>query len=112
MEVLWEQGNASAETVRAALADKPHDSTVRTILRVLESKGYVRHRRQGRAYIYRAVIQRTGAERRAVRSMLKRFFGGSAEALVMRLIADEQLSPEKLEGLRRRVSRDANEGDA
>ncbi len=106
MEVLWDRGEATADEIRKALPDDPHDSTVRTLLRVLKSKGYVTHRAQGKAYIYCPAVERAQVERRAVRSMLKRFFGGSPEALVLRLIEDEQLTPEQLDELRRASERD------
>lgn len=100
MDVLWEHGPVTAERMREALPVALHDSTIRTLLRVLESKGFVRHSTQGRAFVFRAAIGRVQAERTALRSMLKRFFGGSAEALVVRLIEDEQLTPEQFEQLK------------
>src|SRR5690606_15324781 len=86
MEVLWSKGSATAEQIRSALPDQPHDSTIRTILRVLKEQGYVRHTARGKAYVYSPAVKRASAERKAVRSILQRFFGGSAEALVLRLI--------------------------
>ncbi len=105
MAVLWDAAPATAEQIREALPDKPHDSTVRTLLRVLEAKGYVRHVVRGKAYEYRPAVGRARAERKALRSLLSRFFGGSAEALVLRLIEDEQLTPEQLDQLQRNVDR-------
>jgi len=101
MEILWELGSATADQIREALPDAPHDSTVRTLLRVLESKRCVRHTTSGKAYRYRATVKRTSVERKAVLSFLQRFFGGSAEALVQRLIDDEQLTPEQLAQLKK-----------
>ncbi len=103
MEVVWRLGEASAEQVREAMPEAPHDSTVRTLLRVLESKGYLEHETRGKAYVYRARVEREKAQRRAVGSLLSRLFGGSAEDLVLRLIEDEQLTPEQLTALRRRA---------
>jgi predicted transcriptional regulator len=101
MDVVWRLGEATAEAVREALPDAPHDSTVRTLLRVLEAKGYVAHEARGKAFVYRAAVARDQAQRRALRSVLSRFFGGSAESLVLRLIEDERLTPEALDALRR-----------
>lgn len=101
MGVLWGLGEATAEQVRGALPGDLHDSTVRTLLRVLEAKGYVAHEARGKAYAYRAAVPRAGAQRAAVRSLLGRLFGGSAEDLVLRLIEDEQITPEQLEQIRR-----------
>jgi BlaI family penicillinase repressor len=101
MSVLWDRREATAEEVRRRLSDGLHDSTVRTLLRVLESKGYVRHRVEGKAYLYSAIVERGQVERGAVRSLLRRFFDGSAEALVVRLIEDEHLTPRQLKAMRR-----------
>ncbi len=104
MDVLWDQGPATAEDVRQALPDQPHDSTVRTLLRVLKQKGYVRIRGRQPA-LYEAAVPREKVQGRAAQSLLKRFFGGSAEQLVMRLVEDEKLSPEELARLRKNLSR-------
>lgn len=101
MEILWTEGPCPADRIREALPDRPHDSTVRTLLRILETKGCVKHSVQGKAYIYRPAVKRANAERKAVNSLLQRFFGGSAEALVLRLIEDEKLTHEQLEQLRK-----------
>jgi predicted transcriptional regulator len=102
MAVLWDLGRATAEQVRAALADGPHDSTVRTLLRVLEAKGHVAHEVRGKAYVYRARVGRARAQRKAVRNLLARFFAGSAEDLLLRLLEDEQITHEQLEAIRER----------
>lgn len=109
MEILWSQGTVSAETVRLSLSDESHDSTVRTMLRVLKVKGYVRIRGRQPA-MYEAAIPREKVQGRATQSLLKRFFGGSAEALVMRLVEDEELSPELLERLRKNLGKGKKKG--
>lgn len=101
MDVVWRLGEATAEQVRGAMPGDPHDSTVRTLMRVLETKGYLTHEPRGKAYVYRATVGRQKAQRLALRSVLTRFFAGSAEDLVMRLIEDEQLSPAQLDEIRR-----------
>ena len=100
MAVLWEHNEATAEQIRGELPGNPHDSTIRTLLRILESKGYIRHTVRGKAYVYRPAMGRARAERKAVHSILKRFFSGSAEALVLRLIEDEDVTPEQLAQLK------------
>jgi beta-lactamase regulating signal transducer with metallopeptidase domain/predicted transcriptional regulator len=85
MEVLWEAGSATVSSVLEAL---PRDvplaySTVLTTLRILEQKGYVKHRKEGRAFVYRAVVDRERERERAVTRLLQRFFGGSPEQLVI-----------------------------
>ncbi len=101
MEALWRLGEASAEQIRAALPEPLHDSTVRTLLRVLETKGYLQHEARGKAFVYRAAIARQKAQRNALRSVLAQLFSGSAEDLVMRLIEDEKITHEQLDQLRR-----------
>ncbi len=93
LNALWTLGAASAEEIRAALPGRPHDSTVRTLLRILETKGYVVHETKGKSYIYRPKVERTQAQRSALRNLVSRLFAGSAEDLVVRLIEDEALTP-------------------
>lgn len=100
MEALWAAGPLTAEQVRAALPHETHDSTVRTLLRILETKGYVAHEAVGKAYLYRAAVPRERAQRRAVQGVLTRLFGGSAESLVLRLLEDEQITPDQLDEIR------------
>jgi BlaI family penicillinase repressor len=104
MDVLWDLGTATAEQVREGLRGASHDSTVRTLLRVLERKGYVAHEVRGKAFLYRPAVPRHKAQRKALRTILARFFGGSAEDLVLRLIEDEWITPEQLDALRQAAS--------
>ena len=101
MEAVWGLGNATAEQVREALPEPLHDSSVRTLLRILESKGYLRHEAHGKAYVYSARVGRAKAQGRALRDVLARFFGGSAHDLVLRLLEEDHLTPEQLDELRR-----------
>lgn len=110
MDAVWRLGEASADRVREALPEPLHDSTVRTLLRVLESKGYLTHDARGKAYVYRALVERKKAQRRALGSVLARFFSGSAEDLVLRLIEDERITPEQLDALRRRAPESRERG--
>jgi BlaI family transcriptional regulator, penicillinase repressor len=111
MGILWQLGPSSAEEIRALMSGDPHDSSVRTILRVLEDKGRVTHTTRGRTYIYRSRARQATAQRKAVRVLLARLFGGSAENLVLRLLEDEEISPGELrelaESLERGVRRDS-----
>jgi BlaI family penicillinase repressor len=110
MNVLWTKGASTAETVRDALKDRPHDSTVRTLLRILKKKGYVRTIGQ-QPVAYEAAVPRTDVQTKATRSLLAKFFGGSVEALVMRLVEDEELTAEQLAQLRKSLSRRKRKGD-
>lgn len=94
----------SPDSKRVAFCDSEaalHDSTVRTLLRVLESKAYLSHEVRGKAFVYRAVVERKKAQRHVLRSVLARFFGGSAEDLVLRLIEDERITTHQLDQVRR-----------
>ena len=105
MEILWEKGNTTAVEVRESLPGKLHDSSVRTLLRILESKGYVKHTVEGKTYVYRPAVSRVRAQQKALTDLVKRFFGGSPDALVLRLLDDEQITPEQLEELRQSADR-------
>ena len=102
MRVLWRSGPSSAADVVRALAG-PQDSTVRTILRILERKGYVRHQRDGRTFVYQPVVEEAQAQRGALRDVLSRFFENSPERLVLNLLRHEDVSPEELTRLRKLV---------
>src|SRR5687767_5936131 len=101
MAILWDNGSATADGVRSRLTGNLHDSTVRTLLRILERKGYVRHTAKGKTYMYRPAISRRQVEQSALRMILERFFGGSREALLLRLIEDEELREDQLKDLQR-----------
>src|SRR5579863_737683 len=103
MDVLWRHGEALAHEVREELPGRPHDSTVRTLLRILETKGYVAHVTRGKSFVYRAAVPRDQAQRGALKSFLGRLFAGSAEDLVLRLIEDEVLTSEQLEQIRKQA---------
>ena len=86
MRVLWSRGQATISDVCDALQPAPARATVQTILRILERKRYVRHRSDGRTFVYRALVDGETAERRAVDHLVERFFDRSEGALVMRLL--------------------------
>ena len=107
MDVLWERGKATVTEVADALpaAVPLAYSTVLTTLRILERKGYVRHIKQGRAFVYEAVIGRGEASRGAIRYVLSRFFGNSPELLVLNMLEDEQIDSRELERLKGLIER-------
>ncbi len=97
MGVLWSRDEATVAEVVAALPPPPLTySTVLTTLRTLEEKGYVAHREEGRAYVYRAAVQREGAAKSALSHVLDRFFGNSAGALAVALLDESALDDEEL----------------
>ncbi len=103
MEVIWTKGKATvAEVVEALAKAGPAYNTVLTTMTILERKGYLRHTppKAGRAFLYHPKMNRKQATRNAVRHLLNRFFGDSADALVLNLIEDEKLSGAELERVR------------
>jgi BlaI family transcriptional regulator, penicillinase repressor len=106
MDFLWSHGPCSAESCREALrSTRPmKESTVRTILRRLEQKGFVSHETEGRTYIYRAAEGRQNVAVRAVRNIIDRFCGGSAEELVIGMVDNDVLDREQLERLAEKIS--------
>jgi predicted transcriptional regulator len=106
MDCVWSKGPISAEDCRTALrASWPmKESTMRTVLRRLEDKGYVKHTVDGRTNIYAAVEAPAVIATRTVRHLIDRFWGGSAEELVLGLVDHAVLSPEQLERLAKRIA--------
>jgi len=107
MDYVWSHGPVTAEACREAIAAAwpMKESTVRTVLRRLEAKGYVAHSLEGRAFVYRAIHAPVTVATRAVRQLIDRFCGGSAEALVMGMVDDEVLGPRELDRIQRRISK-------
>ncbi|MGA9672166.1 MAG: BlaI/MecI/CopY family transcriptional regulator, partial [Terracidiphilus sp.] len=79
-------------------------NSVLTTIRVLETKGYVKHRQEGRAFLYSTSIGETEASRSEVRHVLQRFFGNSRERLLLSLLGDEEISPEELKRLKEAIA--------
>jgi BlaI family penicillinase repressor len=106
MDYIWSHGPSTAEACREALASsRPmKDSTIRTVLRRLEEKGYVTHQVDGRTFIYRAADRRQNVAVRAVKTIIDRFCGGSAEELVLGMVDNEVLDHKQLERLARRIA--------
>src|SRR5215207_3350329 len=82
MEIIYQQGQATAAEVLGRLPDPPGYSAVRAMLRLLEEKGYLRHDQQGPRYVYLPTLAREKARRSALKQMLQTFFDGSTEAAV------------------------------
>lgn len=114
MSVLWEAGPANVQAVQERLKGRNLAyTTVQTMLNVLHRKGKVKRELRDRAYVYRPVLSRQKAVKHALNDMLERFFGGSADGLVLSLIKDHRLTPEKLAELQKLVERpkEENHGD-
>jgi len=103
MEVLWQKGAATVGDVAAELGrgKAVAYNTVLTLMRILERKGYVRHTKDGRAFVYQPVVGRVEASQSAVRHLLSRFFENSPELLLLNLMRQERIDSEELDRLRK-----------
>jgi BlaI family transcriptional regulator, penicillinase repressor len=101
MNVLWEISPATVQTVQQRLRRELAYTTVQTMLNVLVRKKKARRTLKDRAYYYRPAVKRDQVAGSAVKDLIDRLFGGSAESLVMSLVESRQLTPEKLERLQR-----------
>lgn len=113
MDYVWSHGPSTSEECREALAStRPmKDSTIRTVLRRLEEKGYVTHSVDGRTFIYQASDARQNVAVRAVRGIIDRFCGGSAEMLVLGMVDNAVLNQKQLERLARKIAERKQEGE-
>jgi predicted transcriptional regulator len=102
MEVLWRRERGTTREVVEALPERDARaySTVRTTLAILERKGYLRHRKRGRAFVYEPRVDRDEARRRAVRHLLARYFDDSPALLLLNLLEAGQLEPGELDRLK------------
>ena len=100
MEVLWDHGPSTVAEVRKKLKAKLAYNTVLSILRTLESKGYVGHEEEGRAHRYLARVARDAARHSALRHLSVKLFKGSVELLMTSLVSDKKLSDEQVRRIR------------
>lgn len=105
MNVLWSLGQGTVNGVLEALPNDPPlaYSTVLTTLRILEEKGYLKHKKDGRAFVYVPRVPREQARSSALRLLLSRFYEGSAEQLVLNLLKHEKLDADELKRLKQMV---------
>jgi BlaI family penicillinase repressor len=105
MSVLWERQQATVADVVAALpvGQKANYSSVQTLLRILENKGYVAHEKSGRSFVYRPVVDQAQARRRALSHLASRLFNGSPSLLVLNVLEDGQIDPAELRRLKKLI---------
>jgi predicted transcriptional regulator len=101
MAVLWRSGSGTVNEVREGLDDELAYTTVLTILRTLEDKGFVTHVAEGKAHRYLPAVTQTVAGKSALARVLDKIFGGSSEQLLTQLVSDRNLDPAELRRLRR-----------
>ena len=111
MEIVWSAGPATVAHIVEAIpaSERPAYNTVQTIMKILERKGYVEHRAEGRAFVYQAVVGRDAAARTALSHVMQRFFGNSPRALALNLIEGDHLTADELDELQRTIERAKDE---
>lgn len=114
MVIIWERGPSTVQDVVDTLpADNPLAySTVLTMLRILEKKGYLIHRKAGRAYVYQPVVGKSEAQRGALEHLMKRFFDDSPELLVLNLMENTALDAADLERLKSMIDAATDEDES
>lgn len=105
MQVLWDHGPSVVSDVQKGLSDQLAYTTVLTVLRTLEAKGYVRHEEEGRQHRYWPAVQRQMAQKSALNHLLSKFFKDSSELLFARLVSDKRLGPEEIGRMRKLLDR-------
>jgi predicted transcriptional regulator len=111
MRVLWQRGESAVAELVAAIAEATPlaYTSVLTTIRVLERKGYVCHRQEGRAFLYSAIVAHSDASRSDVRHVLQRFFGDSREKLLLSVLGDQEMTAEELQRIRRAIDEAADD---
>ena len=106
MDVLWRRRQATVGEVVASLPDNPPlaYSTVLTTMRILETKGYLRHTKKGRAFVYEPLVAQHEASTKALRHLVSRFFGGSRELLVLNLLKEETIGRAELRRIKKMIA--------
>src|SRR5215468_2127361 len=111
MNVLWEKGSATVHEVLQALQAKPSlaYNSVLTTIRILETKGYVKHLKDKRAHVYIPKVDRKDATRSEVRHLVSRFFGNSHEQLVLNILEEGSIDADELARVRQMLERSKQE---
>jgi predicted transcriptional regulator len=104
MQLVWAHGPAGAETIREKLDRPLNDSTVRTVLRRLEDKGYVTHTVEGRAFLFSATETRSDVAARAVKRIVDWFCNGSLEEVLVGMVDQKTLDPRQLKALSDKIA--------
>ena len=113
MDVLWQQGPSTVQQVLEALPKKSQlaYNSVLTTIRILEKKGYLRHIKDGRAHVYRPLVERAEASRSEIRHLANRSFKNSHEMLVLNILEDHGVDAEELQRLRQLLEQAQPDGN-
>ncbi len=112
MKILWRRGESAVGDLVAAMPEGTSlaYNSVLTTIRILEQKGYVEHRQDGRAFLYTPCVAEHEASQTEVRHILQRFFGNSRERLLISLLGDDDITPEELQRLKRAIADAPDDG--
>ncbi|MES2149277.1 MAG: BlaI/MecI/CopY family transcriptional regulator [Pseudomonadota bacterium] len=105
MQILWECGPSVVAEVRAQLRDELAYTTVQTVLRTLEAKGYVAHAEEGRGHRYHAAIEQQQARKSALHHLTSKLFKGSTELLFAHLVSDRKLGADEIARMRKLLAK-------
>jgi predicted transcriptional regulator len=113
MKILWRRGESAVSDLVSEVSDTTPlaYTSVLTTIRILEKKGYVCHRQEGRAFLYSPCVAEQDAGQSEVRQLLQRFFGNSREQLLLSLLGDDEISPEELRRLKETIASSSEEED-
>jgi len=112
MQVLWDHGPSVVNEVKDKLADELAYTTVLTILRTLEQKGYVKHEEEGRVHRYFAAVKEQAARKSALQHLTGKLFKGSSELLFTHLVSDQKLSQDQIKRMRELLAEAAPRNDS
>ena len=109
MKIMWRRGESAVTDLVAAMPEGESlaYNSVLTTIRILEQKGYVEHRQEGRAFVYSPCVAEEEASRSEVKHLMSRFFGNSRERLLLSLLGDEEISAEELGRLKEAIENSA-----
>ena len=110
MDIVFQMGEATATEIQERLPDPPTNSAVRVLLSILEEKGHLTHRREGRRYIYRPTLVPDKARQSALAHLIQTFFGGSVPQVVAALLSTNDLSDDELDELAKLIEQAKKEG--
>ena len=109
MRILWDRGEATVREMQQALPGDRHYNSVLTIVRVLDRKGHITHRQEGRGFVYRAAAPQEESRSKMLSHVIDTVFGGSFESIVLNMVDHGDLTLEQLDEIRRKVRRRALE---
>jgi len=111
MKLMWARGESAVSDLVAAMPEGEAlaYTSILTTVRILEQKGYVRHRQEGRAFLYSPCVEEQEASRSEIRHMMQRFFGNSRERLLLSVLGDDDIAPDELQRLKEAIAKAAED---